>query len=84
MDRTEKCLEMLKNPKAYKRYEACEELRVGDNSNEKVVDALEKLTNDPDPEVAYAAVRALNSEANKAVLASLGKQPPALASNRVP
>ena len=78
MDQTQKFLEMLQSPKSSKRYMGCEELRVAEKSSEEAVNALEQLIHDPDPGVAYAAVRALNSEANASVLLSLGRRPPEL------
>ncbi len=43
-----KCLAMLKSPKASERYDACEELRVASESSPEVVLALEDATKDAD------------------------------------
>jgi len=52
-------LENLRSPNRFKRYEACEELRVTDSLPEHALLALEEATKDPDPSVADAARRAL-------------------------
>jgi hypothetical protein len=60
MDRIEKLIKMLESPKASARYDACEWLRVAPSLNDAAVAALERASNDPDPEVGDAAQRALD------------------------
>jgi hypothetical protein len=52
-------LQMLDSPSASKRYEACEELRVAASIPDEAVAALARALQDPDPNVADAARRAL-------------------------
>lgn len=60
MNEIEKSIKMLESPKASARYDACESLRVAPSLNEAAVAALERASNDSDPEVRDAAKRALN------------------------
>jgi predicted RNA-binding Zn-ribbon protein involved in translation (DUF1610 family) len=60
MDDIEKLIKMLESPKASARYHACESLRVAPSLNDAALAALERVSNDPDPEVRDAAQRALN------------------------
>jgi hypothetical protein len=55
----DKLLLMLNSPKASTRFDACEELRVGESIPEDAVAALKALLEDTDPTVADAARRAL-------------------------
>jgi hypothetical protein len=55
----DKFMLMLQSPRASRRYDACEELRLAASLSPAVIDALEKATNDPDPLVRDAATRAL-------------------------
>jgi predicted Zn-ribbon and HTH transcriptional regulator len=59
---TEKLLEMLKSEKSSIRYEACEWLRVSQESSPEIVAALEKATHDADNDVAERAKLALHAE----------------------
>ena len=72
----DKYLQMLNSPKASIRFEACEELRLADKSNEQVIVALEKALEDKDPSVADAALRALRAEAHQQMLGRLGRATP--------
>jgi len=60
MDEVEKLIKALESPKASARYDACESLRVAPSLNDAAVAALERASNDSDPEVRDAAHRALN------------------------
>lgn len=53
-------LKMLQSPKASKRYEACEYLRVAPTITPEAIIALQNALNDTDAEVADAAQRSLN------------------------
>lgn len=59
----EKLIEMLNNPKATIRYEACEYLRVAPLLTADAIKALDHIRSDPDPDVAEAAQRALAAHA---------------------
>ena len=52
-------LQMLESPSASRRYEACEELRVAATIPDEAKGALSRAAQDPDPNVADAARRAL-------------------------
>lgn len=52
-------LKMLQSNDANKRYEACEELRVSPSLSPEALEALRVVTNDPNPDVADAAQRAI-------------------------
>jgi hypothetical protein len=58
----EKLLEMLTSKKASVRYDACEWLRVRQESSPEIVTALEKATHDEDKEVAERAKLALHAD----------------------
>jgi predicted RNA-binding Zn-ribbon protein involved in translation (DUF1610 family) len=60
MDRIEHLIKTLDSPKSSARYDACELLRVAPSLNDAAVAALERASNDPDPEVRDAAQRALD------------------------
>jgi len=56
----ESLIKLLQNDDPNKRYEACEELRVSQQPlPQEAIDALNLATNDPNPDVADAAQRAL-------------------------
>ena len=55
----EKLLEMLSSEKASTRYDACEWIRVSQESSPEIVTALDKATHDEDKEVAERAAYAL-------------------------
>jgi uncharacterized protein YbjQ (UPF0145 family) len=76
MSNLEKLLQMLESPKPGKRYDACEELRVGKETSPQVVLALEKAMSDADPEVADAARRALDADAHRPTSIAMGRIPP--------
>lgn len=81
MVNTVRALDMLKSPKASKRYEACEELRVAASLSLEAINALKNATADPDPEVAEAAAKALalhTSQTTEVSLQPAPAQPPAL------
>ena len=52
-------IKMLQSNNSNKRYKACELLRVSPSLPPKAIEALRLVTNDPDPDVADAAQRAL-------------------------
>ena len=52
-------LDRLKSPNKNKRYDACEELRVASDLPSEAISALEAACDDPEPDVADAARRAL-------------------------
>jgi len=76
MSTIQKILQMLDSPKSSIRYDACEELRVANESSEQVILALEKTLGDPDPEVAEAAKKALQAEKHRQMLETLGRPLP--------
>jgi hypothetical protein len=55
----DKLIEMLQSPKASRRFDACEELRVAPSLPPPAISALEQATNDPDRLVRESAARAL-------------------------
>ena len=57
----EKLLQMLSSRKAHVRLEACEWLRVSQESSPEIIHALEKASRDPDKDVAERANLALKS-----------------------
>jgi formylglycine-generating enzyme required for sulfatase activity len=59
MDEIEKYVQMLDSPKASVRYDACESLRVAPSLDDAAKAALERASDDPDPDVRDAAQRAL-------------------------
>ncbi len=56
----EKLIAMFQSPKADVRYGACELLRVAPTLTPEAIAALQEILNDPDPNVAEAAQRALS------------------------
>jgi hypothetical protein len=68
---------MLKSPRATRRYEACEELRVMPTLPEEARAALQELVHDPDPTVADAALRALQMHADSGTPAPSAHPAPA-------
>ena len=68
----EKLLQMLTNRKASVRYEACEWLRVRQESSPEIVRALELATHDQDKEVAERAVKALQADVHHQMAIELG------------
>ena len=52
-------IKMLQSDNHNKRYDACEELRVLPSLPSEALEALRIVTNDPNPEVADAAERAI-------------------------
>ena len=73
MSALDRYLQMLNSPKASTRYDACEELRVANESGEQVILALEKMLHDKDTGVANAAQRALDAEVHQQMLIKLGR-----------
>jgi hypothetical protein len=63
-----KLIEMLNSPDANTRYDACQGLRVADESSEAAVLALEKATQDNDSGVAERARAALQSDVHQMML----------------
>ncbi len=59
MDEIPTWIEQLHSLNKDKRYEACEYLRLSPGLQQAALDALERATHDPDPDVADAAARAL-------------------------
>jgi uncharacterized protein YbjQ (UPF0145 family) len=76
MSTFDKFLQMLNSPNASTRYDACEQLRIANESSEQIVIALEKSLEDKDPDVADAAMRALKAEIHQQILAKLGRATP--------
>ena len=76
MAQIDKYVHMLESPKASVKFEACEELRVANESSEAAVLALEKVARDPDPTVADAARRALDADVHVEILTRLGRSSP--------
>ena len=68
----EKLLEMLSSKKASVRYEACEWIRVSQESSPEIVMALEKATNDLDKEVAERANLALQADIHHQLAIKMG------------
>ncbi len=68
----EKLLEMLSNKKASVRYEACEWIRVSQESSSDIVFALKKATHDPDIEVAERAIHALQADIHHQMAIKIG------------
>jgi hypothetical protein len=60
MDEIERLSKALESPKASVRYDACESLRVTPTLNDAAIAALERVSNDSDPDVRDAAQRALS------------------------
>lgn len=72
----EKMLEMLTNDKSSVRYDACEWLRISQESSPEVIYALEKATHDTDPEVTIRAYRALQADVHHQMQIKLGMVEP--------
>lgn len=68
MSTIDKFVQMLESSKASARYDACEELRVANESSPAAVAALEKATQDPNRDVAEAAKNALEAEVHARML----------------
>ena len=60
MDRLERFIKMLENPKASVRYDGCESLRVAPSLSDAALAVVERASNDPDPDVRDAAQIALD------------------------
>jgi uncharacterized protein YbjQ (UPF0145 family) len=76
MSSLNKYIQMLSSPDINIRYEACEELRVGNESSEEAVIALERLLGDKDKDVVDAARRALNSDVHMKIITNLRHESP--------
>ena len=68
----EKLLEMLLSEKASTRYDACEWLRVSQESSPEIVIALEKATHDEDKEIAERATYALQADIHHQMAIKMG------------
>ena len=68
----EKLLEMLSSEKASTRYDACEWLRVSQESSPEIVIALEKATHDDDKEIAERAAYALQADIHHQMAIKMG------------
>ena len=68
----EKLLEMLSSEKASTRYDACEWLRVSQESSPEIVIALEKATHDEDKEIAERAAYALQADIHHQIAIKMG------------
>lgn len=68
----EKLLEMLKSKKTSVRYEACEWIRVSQESSSEIVIAIEKATHDVDKEVAQRAELALQADVHHQMAINMG------------
>jgi len=69
---TEKLLEMLTTKKASVRYDACEWIRVRQQSSPEIVQALERATYDEDKEVAERAKYALQADVHHQMAIKMG------------
>jgi hypothetical protein len=68
----EKLLEMLSSEKASTRYDACEWIRVSQESSPRIIKALEKATHDEDKEVAESANLALQADIHHQMATKMG------------
>ena len=68
----EKLLEMLSSKKASVRYEACEWIRVSQESSPRIIKALEKVSRDSDEEVAERATLALQADVHHQMAVKMG------------
>jgi hypothetical protein len=72
----EKLLKMLSSKKASVRYEACEWIRISQESSPEIVSALENATHDPDKEVASRAKLALQADVHHHMAIEMGMLEP--------
>lgn len=72
MYKTEKLFQMLTNRKASVRYDACEWLRVRQESSPEIVRALERATYDEDKEVSDRAKYALQADVHHQMAIAMG------------
>jgi hypothetical protein len=68
----EKLLEMLISKKASRRYDACEWLRVSQESSPEIIHALEKASRDPNKDVSERANLALKSDIHHQMAIQIG------------
>jgi hypothetical protein len=68
----EKLLKMLESNKASVRYDACEWLRVSQDSSPEIVTALERATHDDDKEVSERATLALLADVHHQIAIGMG------------
>ncbi len=68
----EKLLQMLTSKKSSVRYEACEWIRVRQESSPEIVTAIEKATYDGDKEVAERAKLALQADVHHQMAIEMG------------
>jgi len=68
----EKLLEMLTNKKTSVRYDACEWLRVSQESSPEIIHALEKASRDPNKDVSERANLALKSDVHHQMAIQIG------------
>jgi hypothetical protein len=68
----EKLLEMLSSEKSSTRYEACEWIRVSQESSPEIINALEKASHDLDKEVAERAILALQADVHHQMAIKMG------------
>ncbi len=73
---TPKLLEMIASDKSSIRYEACEWLRVSQESCPEIIYALQKASHDPDTEVAGRAAYALQADIHHSLAVQLGLAAP--------
>lgn len=72
MSEIDRILAQLESPNADKRFDACELLRVSNESSEAIVNALIKVMHDQNPDVADAAKRAFEANAHHQMAIKLG------------
>jgi hypothetical protein len=72
MDSNKKLLEMLSSEKASTRYDACEWLRVSQESSPEIIHALEKASRDPNKDVSERANIALKSDVHHQMAIQIG------------
>jgi hypothetical protein len=68
----EKLLQMLSSKKVSVRYDACEWIRVSQESSPEIVNALQKATHDDDKEVAERATYALQADVHHQMAIKMG------------
>jgi hypothetical protein len=72
----DKLLQMIVSDKASTRYDACEWLRIRQESSPEIIYALQQATHDLDPEVAKRASLALQAEVHHQMAIQMGLIPP--------
>jgi tetratricopeptide (TPR) repeat protein len=80
----EKLLEMLSSEKSSTRYEACEWIRVSQESSPEIINALEKASHDLDKEVAERAILALQADVHHQMAIKIGIIEPDTTSEVIP